>query len=540
MGPRVLHDADAVAVAVAWAVTLAWVLAKALPWLARSPVERWLLPGLFAVALALRAALPWGPLNFVDGERLEGLWGRSGSLPETFLSVPWMAALLRRAGVGMASLLRWGGTVGGALAVSTTYLAARAMGLRRAGALLAAALVCTWPAHLHYSTALTFSIEAMPFWLCAFAVAAEGGAATPWRTPILAALTVLGVYARPEYRLLVVPLAALVLGPGWTWRERGTLAALLAVGLSPYLRHLVPDEAAMTRSGLSASFVPRALTDPSMTPVWWIPAAALGLLLPSRVRRSARLALALTLALLGASYWLMASEANPRWGQWRYYVALVPALAIAAAAFGEWLAGRLPDDRWRARGGWILVGLAVAPLPFYLPMLRRAEDLSVEFDYLRRSAPRLLGARRDVLLLVNRGHEGRSNVAIEGNPAMALATVFGPIAWPSACDPRPGPLRVRDLERVVAACPQTLDPDGALVYLGLSREEARLAGVRERFELVPVEEVRRSVALTSTMVSRQCPVADPTGYVLDGPWGPPCRVRLGWYRLVPRRQPGAP
>lgn len=527
-----LHGADAMVVAAAWAVALAWLLAKGLPWLALSPVERWLLPGLFAGALALRAALPWGPLNFVDGERLEGLWGRARSLPETFLTVPWMLALLRDAGVGMASLLRWGGPVGGALAVPATFLAARSMGLRRAGALLAAAVVCAWPAHLHYSTALTFSVEAMPFWLCAFAVAAEGGAATPWRAQALAALTVLGVYARPEYRLLVVPLAALVLGPGWRWKERGTLAVLLAVGLSPYLRHLAPEGGSMVRSGLSASFVPRALTDLSMTPAWWIYAALAGLLVPSRVRWNARLALALTLSLLGASYWLMASEANPRWGQWRYYVALVPALGIAAAVFGEWLADRIPDDRWRRRAGWLLVAFALAPLPFYFPMLRRAEDLPVEFAYLRRSAPRLLGARRDVLLLVNRGHGPRSNVAIEANPAMALATVFGPIAWPSGCEPRPGPLRMRDLERVAAECPQTIDPERALVYLGLSREEPRLAGVRARFDLVPVEEVHRSVALTSTMVSRQCHIADQTGFVLDGPWGPPCPVRLGWYRLV--------
>ena len=528
-----LRDADSVTVTAAWAVVAAWVAAKGLPGLRRQPIDRWLLPGLFAAALALRLILPWGPLNFVDGERLEGLWGLTRSLPENFLSVPWLLALLRSAGVEMITLLRWVGPVAGALAVVATFLAARALGLRRESAVLAAALVGVWPAHLHYSTALTFSIEAMPFWLCAFAVAAEGGAAVAWRPLLLTALTVLGVYARPEYRLLVLPLAALVLGPGWTWRQRGTFAALACVGLLPYARHLAPEQGSMVRSGLSASFVPQALTDASMTPVWWIYAALPGLLLPSRVRWNARLALALTLVLLGASYWLMASEANPRWGQWRYYVALVPTIALAAATCGEWLSDRVPPFRGHRWAGWALVALALAPLPVYLPMLRRAEDLAVEFAYLRRSAPRVLGARREVLLLVNRGHAQRASIAVEGNPTMALATVFGPITWPRACEAQPGPLRVRDLERVVAECPQTIDPAGSLVYLGLSREDDRLAAVRARFDLVPVDGVDRTVALTSTMVSRQCP-GDPTGYLLDGPWGPPCRVHLGWYRLVPR------
>lgn len=528
-----IQGADATVVALAWVMTLIWIGFKGVPWALRSTVERWLLPGIFGVALALRVALPWGPLNFVDGERLECLWGFSRTLPENFLSVPTLLSALRDVGVSAAALLRWAGPVAGAIAVLVAFLAARGLGLRRGGALLAAAVVCAWPAHLHYSTALSFSVEGMPFWLGAVAVAAAGGAGTPWRAPLLAALTVLGVYARPEYRLLVIPLAALVLGPGWTWKQRGILAACLAVGLAPYLRHLVPDEGSLSRSGHSAGFVPRMLRDASMTPVWWIYAAPLGLVVPGRMHWSARLALALSVALLGASYWVMASEANPRWGQWRYYVALVPFVALAAASFGEWLTDRVPEGTGRRWAGGALVALALAPLPFYLPMLRRPEDLSVEFAYLRTSARRALGVRRDVLILANRGHEGLANIAIEGNPTMALATVFGPTAWPYACEPARGAIAVRDVERVAAACPETIDPARTLVYLGLSRDEGRLAALRARFELVPVEGSDRAVALTSTMISRQCP-GDPTGFVVDGPWGPPCRVRLGWYRPVPR------
>lgn len=526
-----MQNADAMTVACAWALALAWVALKGLPWGARAPVERWLLPTVFGAALLARLSLPWGPLNFVDGERLECVWGLSDALPNTFVTVPLMLAALRHTGVGAAALLRWAGPLAGATAVLATFLAGRGLGLRREGALLAAAVVGAWPAHLHYSTALSFSVEGMPFWLGAFAVAGAGGAATPWRPVLLAALTVLGVYARPEYRLLVVPLGALVLGPGWTWKQRGVLAFCLAVGLAPYLHYLVPDEGSLGRSGQSAGFVPRMLRDASMTPVWWIYAAPVGLLVPGRMHWTARLALGLTCALLGASYWAMASEANPRWGQWRYYVALVPFVALAAASFGDWLAECA--GRWRRAADGLLVALALAALPFYLPMLRRAEDLPAEFAYLRASARRALGPRRDVLILANRGHGALANIAVEGNPTMALATVFGPTAWPRACEPGDGALAVRDLERVVAQCPETIDPARTLVYLGLSREEPRLAGLRARFDLVPVEEVVRPVALTSTMISRQCP-GDPTGFTVEGPWGPPCRVRLGWYRLSPR------
>lgn len=528
-----MADLDAVTVTAAWAAALAWLVARGAPWLARTPVERGLVPAVFAVAFALRASLPWGPLNFVDGERLESLWGLTRERPTTFLSVPLLLAGLRHLGVGVGALLRWTGPVAGALAVAATYLAGRSFGLRREGALLGAAVLCAWPPHLHYSTGLTFSVEGMPFWLGAFAAAAEGASAAPWRPLVVASLTVLGVYARPEYRLLVVPLAAVALGPGWTWRQRGALAALLGVGLAPYLRHLVPDEGAMARSGLSVPFVRRAVVDVSTAPVWWLYAAVAGLALPSRVRWNVRLALGLAAGLLGASYWAMASEANPRWGQWRYYVALAPYVALAAASFGDWLAARAPEGPWRTRAGWALVAVALAPLPAYLPMLRRPEDLSAEFAYLRASARRALGARREVLILANRGHEGLSPVAIEGNVTMALATALGPTSWAHGCERAPGELQVRDLERVAERCPESVDPARALVYLGLSRDDARLAAVRARFDLVPVEEAVRDVALTSTMVSRQCP-GDPTGYTLDGPWGPPCRARLGWYRPVRR------
>lgn len=526
-----LQHLDAVAVAAAWAVALAWVAAKGAPWLLRARDDRWTMLALFAGAFALRAALPSGPINFVDGERLEAVWGQPPVLSDLFLSGPLLLAALRRAGLPVAGLLRWAGPVAGAGAVLTTYLAARAFGLRRPGAALAAAIVLAWPAHVHASTTPTSSVEAMLFWMGAFAVAAEGGAAVPWRAPLLSALATLGVYARPECRLLVVPLAALALGPGWTWRARAQLAACLVVGLGPYVPHLAPDPVTMVRSHLSEAFVPRALGDPGMSPVWWIYAAALGLAVPSKVRWNARLALALAAGLLAASYWGMASEVNPRWSQWRYYVSLVPPVAVAAAIAGEWITDRPRLTPWAP---WTLVALALAPLVFYLPALRRPEDLSAEYAYLLRSAPGVVRSRPDVLILANRGHGALSNVAIEGNPAMALAAAVGPLGWPHECQHTPGAIQLRDLEHVVAECPQTVDPARAVAYLGLSRDDERLAAVRARFDLVPLTEVSLSVAPTSPVINRQCPPRDGTGYEIEGLQIASCTVRLGWYRLVPR------
>jgi len=528
-----LQNADAVAVTAAWVVTLVWLVARGVGWWWRAPVERWLLPLVFFTALAPRAALPWGPLNFADGERLEALWGVSQQLPQHFSTVPLLAAALHNMGLGMAAILRWAPPIAGASAVAATYLMAQSFGLKRASALLASSILCAWPAHLHYSTGLTFSVEGTPFWIGAFAVAAAGGVGTPWRPAILAALTVLGVYARPEFRLLVVPLAAVVLGPGWTWKERGRLAAYLILGFAAYLPSLVPHQGTLIRSGHSAGFVPLVLRGAALTPVWWVYAAVAGVALPTAPRWNLRLALAVAVALLGASYWTMASEANPRWGQWRYYVALAPLVAVAAAAFVEWVLALTPERYWRRWFALVPIAVALAPLPLCFPALRRPEDLAVEFDYLRASARRVLGERREVLLLANREHADLSNLAVEGNPTMALATVAGPLPWPLACEASHAPLALRDVERVLASCPERLGGDRARLYLGLFRDEARLANLRARFDLVPVEEITRTVAFTSTMINQQCP-GDPTGFTLEGPWGRPCRVRLGWYRLVPR------
>lgn len=532
---------------VAWLGVLAWLGRYALPRLARglavagdARAEALTLLALFAAALALRLALPWGPVSFGEAERLDTLWSSRPTPCITMCTVPVVAAMAQALGCPLAAILRAGPPLFGALGVTGAYLFARGAGMRRESAALAGLIVLGWPAHLHYSTSLTFTVEGTALWSLAFAVAHARTGELPARAPLLAALAVLGVYARPEYRLLLVPLALVVLASPWSWRERGVCGALLAVGLSHYGRYLAPGDTMRYASGVSRFFFPHLLGDDAMSPYWWLYLGALGIIagLTARARIATSVALALSCATLLWVYSFLASEANPRWSQWRYYASLIPFVAVAAAMLGDRLGSRVGAPWRRAVVPALLTLAALTPVP-QLYALRRAEDQAAEFAWIRESAPRALGRRTDVLLLTNGGHPGLSHVRIEGPPRMAIATRYAPLDWPGACEPSPSPsrsTRLRDLERVVEECPATISPERTAVYLGLSRSDARIATLLRSFQLVPLEERTMLVAMSSTMTNLQCPVAFGVDGIV-GLWAPDCRVRLGWYRLVPRPAP---
>lgn len=530
---------------VAWLGVLVWLGRYALPRLARglavagdARAEALTLLALFAAALALRLALPWGPVSFGEAERLDTLWSSRPTPCITMCTVPVVAAMAQALGCPLAAILRAGPPLFGALGVTGAYLFARGAGMRRESAALAGLIVLGWPAHLHYSTSLTFTVEGTALWSLAFAVAHARTGELPARAPLLAALAVLGVYARPEYRLLLVPLTLVVLASPWSWRERGVCGALLAVGLSHYGRYLAPGDTMRYASGVSRFFFPHLLGDDAMSPYWWLYLGALGIIagLTARARIATSVALALSCATLLWVYSFLASEANPRWSQWRYYASLIPFVAVAAAMLGDRLGSRVGAPWRRAVVPALLTLAALTPVP-QLYALRRAEDQAAEFAWIRESAPRALGRRTDVLLLTNGGHPGLSHVRIEGPPRMAIATRYAPLDWPGACEPSPSrSTRLRDLERVVEECPATISPERTAVYLGLSRSDARIATLLRSFQLVPLEERTMLVAMSSTMTNLQCPVAFGVDGIV-GLWAPDCRVRLGWYRLVPRPAP---
>ena len=536
-------ESGEVVTCVAWLVALAWVAACGAPWLAKNlqrvRAEALTVLALFAAALALRLALPWGPVNFGEAERLAPLWSRTVPSCGMMCTVPTIAAIAQAMGLSLAAILRAGGPLFGALGVAGAYAFARGAGLRRESGVLAAMIVLGWPAHLHYSTSMTFTVEGVALWSLAFGVAHARTGALPLRSVLLAALTVLGVYARPEYRLLLVPLAVVVLAAPWAWRERALFAALLGVGLYAYLRYLPPSDMMRYASGSSKMFFPHLLGDEELSPYWWLYLGAAGLVagLTARARIATSVALALSCATLVWVYSFLASEANPRWAQWRYYASLVPFVAVAVALLGDRL-GSPAGAPWRRAVVPALLTLAALTPVAQLGALRRVEDQQAEFAWIRATAPRVLARRDDVLVLANNDHPGLAQVRIEGTPRMALATLFGRLDWPSVCEPEASRLRLRDLERVVARCPESVSPERTAVYLGLSRDDARLAPVRERYRLVPIEERTMNVAMSATMINRQCPAltSDPNGEII-GLSAPDCRVTLGWYRLEAKAAP---
>ena len=537
-------ESGEVVTCVAWLVVLAWVAAAGAPWLAKNlarvRAEALTVLGLFAAALALRLALPWGPVNFGEAERLDPLWSHTVPSCGMMCTVPTIAAIAQALGLSLTAILRAGAPLFGALGVAGAYAFARGAGLRRESGVLAALIVLGWPAHLHYSTSMTFTVEGVAIWSLVFGAAYARTGAIPQRSALLAALTVLGVYARPEYRLLLVPLAIVVLAAPWTWRERALFAALLGVGLYAYLRYLPPSDMMRYASGASKMFFPHLFGDEELSPYWWLYLGAAGIVagLTTRSRAATSVALAITCATLLWVYSFLASETNPRWGQWRYYSSLVPFVAVAVALLGDRLGS--PDGApWRRAVVPALLTLAaLTPLP-QLGALRRVEDQEAEFAWIRATAPRALAGRNDLLVLANSDHPGLSQVRIEGPPRMALATLFGRLDWPAQCSPTTSPrLRMRDLERVAAGCPESVSPERTAVYLGLSRDDARLATLRARFRLGPLIERTLNVAMSASMIIHQCAAlaGDLHGEVV-GLSAPDCRVTLGWYRLEAKAAP---
>lgn len=526
----------------AW-IALAVLALPQLPALARraraAPREAALLLALTLGALALRLSLPWGPLSFGEAERLDALFAPTPNRCLSMCTVPTAAVILRGLGVGLDAVLRVTPAAFGALGVTATYLLARAAGMRAGAAAVGAAVVLTWPAHVHYSTSLTFSVEGATLWTLAFAAALAPADALRLRPAVVALLAALGVLTRPELRLLLVPLALAT--ARWSWGQRGVALAVLTPLLLPYLPFLRPENT--PTSSMGVLFARSLFHDASLGPWWWAYLAAGGLVaaLARRALRVPAAVVTLAFAVLAAVYLTHSTEANPHWGQWRYFVVLVPFVAFGVASLADGLA--LGEGWWRRAVAPALLVVAAATLAPTLRDLRRVEDHIAEFDFLRASAPRLLRAETEVLLLSNESDPSRRHVRIEVLPRMALATRLGPLALPRGCE-RSGDarFRLRDLEVVAQRCPETVEPD-TLVYLGLSRAPERLAALEDHFRLEPVEERAVPAVVSSWIINVQARRgAEPdggTGRVFDpsivaGTRAVAVPVRLGWYRLVPR------
>lgn len=517
------------ALALAWIVVVVgavWLLGRGLR---RHRGEVAAFAGVTALAAAVYLALPWGPLDFSEAERLSPLWS-----DEVFMPAPFGGGLLallvplHRAGLPTGWILRGTGPALGALGVGMTWLLARRAGLRRGPSLLAAGVVLTWPAYAHHATSVGLTIAGAALWTAVFALASARTVPAWGKLPLLAALVTLGIWTRPEYRLLLVALPPLLFTPGWTWRRRVAMALLLAPGLLSYLGVLSRLRGTPQPTTLSVAWLHLLRTDLPMNAPWWIVVGALGLV-AGRGLVAVRVAALLAVALLCASYWNFASEPNPLWGLWRGYVSVVPFLGLGAGL----LAGRLPDAwRWRRAALGLGCAVALATLLGAWSTLRRPLDLQRESAYLRELGPRLFG--RQTPLLIFRAHAGTDDergVPPEPSVLLALSASGGATRWPRRCDQPPLPSSdppVLDLEDFALRCPQDI-PTGALVYVGLFRPSARFEAVRARLRLVPVDERRLRVTPSVPLLNTQCPLVVLRIY---GSALADCDVTVGWYRVT--------
>jgi hypothetical protein len=374
-------------------------------------------------------------------------------------------------------------------------------------------------------------VGASTLWTAAFTVALWRPGVR-LRVPMLAALVVLGVYARPECRVLVVPLVPLLLTRDWSWRDRLVLAGWLAVGLIPYLLRFGKPDGAQTYSIWHPwAFIRWHVLDPaaaiSVTPLWAIALGVLGLLV-GKLRLGPRFAALLALGGLSAVYMLSASETNPLWGLWRYWLAIIPFLALGVGAFFE----RLPKIGPRTAVLSALVGASLLTGVYYGPLLARPIDSQVEFSYILETTPTIAAANKQLLVLVN---ERRGQIRHETIPVTAIATALGPTNWPQdAGSPPPsrGAWLIRHSSLLQTRTSDSrVDLAGAALFLGMYRPTEIMEPLKKRYDLVPIEERVIAAAPMLQYVNTQCLAFGnrPRGAAIAD-----CQIRVGWYRVVPR------
>lgn len=517
------------ALVLAWIVSLVgagWLLGRGVR---RYPGEVLTLVGWWALASATYLALPWGPLDFAEAERLSPLWASEPFAPSVFgggLLAPLV--VLNNTAFPAFWLLRSVGPFLGGAGVAMSWLLARCAGLSRGASALAASVVLTWPAYAHHATSVGLTVAGAAVWTAAFALASARTVPNWGKVPLLAALVTIGVWTRPEYRLLGLALVPLLFTRGWTWWRRLALGLLL---LPPLLAYLGPQafmRVQVQPAWLTETWLRWVFSGGPVNAPWWILAGIAGLAAGRGLPR-VRLAVGLAIALLVAAYWRFSSDANPLWGQWRSFVSLVPFIGFGVGALAE----RLTEGRsWRRPVLVALGALCAATLLRAWPTLRRPLDLQRESEYVRALSPRLMAANPTLLLFTSRAGLGDdTGIPPEPNVLLAASTRIGVTHWPRRCDqgplhPGPGP-QILDLEDFALHCPELIPP-GAIAYVGLFRPADRLAAVRRHLRLEPIDERRFRVVPSVPLLNTQCPVERLRLY---GTALADCEVTFGWYRV---------
>lgn len=483
----------------------------------------WLLV-LGSAALAVRLAVPWGPLNFAESERLAILVGAGREFDPVYGSVAVLQAVAHWLGVHTATLHRLTGPVFGAVGVALTALAGRHLGLTRTASLLAGVIVLAWPAHIRYSACAGLSVPGATLWTAVFVLALPPRRDAPLQPLPLVAAVALAVLCRPEYRLFVLGVAPLAFARALPVRARLGALAALAVLLLPYLPHLAPEAGQVSDVAIAhtrdkpltmllyllveqpvALFARDLLAAPRVAPTWWAVAGAVGLVV-GRGPRAARLAMAgiIAVALIVCSSF--GGEDNPLFDQWRYLVVTVPFLALGVGLLADRLAAH---GRPEGLPAWVLA----APLALglvHLPILQVETDLQREYHWLAAQLAPHLAPDQPVLVLGSRAKQDHvGDKCIACTPRLAAAAAGAPgvtvLEWHEG-DPRPF-------------------HGEALVIRGLAWAGPRLPDA----PLAPLVESEHDVIAAAPDFNLQCP--SPGAFV--GPGLSPCHVAFGLYRVAP-------
>ncbi len=496
------------------------VLAGALLWHGRHARREWLIfLGLAALALVVRALAAWGPADLAEPRRWDVLYALQPDDRPLFYGVPTLVELLVRLGVPPLALYRGLGPVSGALAVLATAWLARATQLRLRWAVLAGVLVALWPAHIHHSASGGFGVLAGAALAATLAAACDDRLLGAWRPLSVAVLATLAIYVRPEARVVLPALALLAARPTWSWRQRTQLGLFLLVLLAGYAPMLASSADRVVESS-PADLAYWLLGEPRVAPIWWCWAGLAGIAV-GRGDRLTRGALGLTLAALLAGY-LLTTEPNPGFGLWRYYMTLLPILAVGAAL----LLARWPVLERRAA---LVVALAAATLLPYAGLWLQPSDLHLEFSTAMQGAKSALD-RTDLLLLPDQAGDTHTGVDHFATVLLALNLATGQRFDAQATPRQRGTMAavpVASLEKWLDD-PQRTRPHRIVAWLGVAVSPARQTQLLSLGKWRTLHENTGDVLLQLPESDARCPTAVGLGVTLH-----PCHLTVGWKVLEP-------
>lgn len=519
---------------VCWAAVLVWV-AKHGRALIRADRRDAVLFGVLCVAaLALRLAVPAGPLNFTEAGRAMSLWGTDFAASAPHLAWSGLLALLRGLGISPATLFRHAGPAAGSLGVGLLYALARACGLNRSWSFATAAFLLFWPAHVRYSASGEGLVPGSAVWTGVFAAALARDLGPRARVSIVAAGMLLGAQMRSEFALCALVAVAL---SATRLRSRRAVAGLGSVAVTT----LVLTRAAPVRSGgrairdvLSAPELRlfwEALQVPDLVPTAIVGAGILGLVAGS-LPRTARAGFTMLVAALTVIYPLGAGgEPNPFWGTSRYSLSFVPLLALGAGGLGQRLAGEF--RHWPALLAAVWASSAMVT---HDAALRSPASMQREFAYLMATAPEILRVRRDVLLLDEPpNHVARGAWQPTQIPAMAMGLAVAPVTLLDRCrnDAVDGSVRAWSAEIPWHDCPAlrtTLERGTLVAYVGPFRPQESWDALNRTYRLEPIRTETLDGLPIHAHYDRQCRFAlHPARSSVA-----PCRAQVGWFRVWPR------